>query len=88
MSLDRFCPTGHHWLPETSFELLTRGRLARDCKRCTEARARHKRIDAMKGKPFLGLDIDRIHYKLGKVNAAGVQRQKMAETTRRWWDGP
>ena len=86
MSPDRYCPTGHHWLPETSFDLLSRGRLSRDCKRCTEARARRERAKALEGKPFLGVDIDRIHYKLGKVNVAGVERQKMLETTRRWWD--
>lgn len=83
---DRYCPTGHHWLSEANFELLPRGRLARDCKRCAAARARHERIDAMKGKPFLGVDMDRIHYKLGKVNVAAVERQKVLETTRRWWD--
>lgn len=65
---ERYCPTGNHFRPLRAFRVRG-GKLARDCTGCEAAR----RVDQAKrqaaGLPptFDGVDIDRIHYKLGAV---------------------
>lgn len=73
---ERWCPTGSHWLPETSFRQLQGGKLARDCRRCEEKRVNALRAKAAAALPMNGVDIDRIHYKLRKVRPMTDQRNE------------
>lgn len=74
---ERWCPTGSHWLPETSFRTLEHGKLARDCRRCEEKRASALQAKAAAALPMTGVDIDRIHRKLGKVRPMSEEYDKL-----------
>ena len=79
MTPDRFCPTCQRWKQPHYFGPRGTG-LSRDCKACYSARiirfrqlqkarilAQSATIEATIGPGFPGVDIDRIHHKLGKV---------------------
>lgn len=79
MTPDRFCPTCQRWKQPHYFYVRGTGR-SRDCKPCHIARVIRDRqlraarilaesatIEAKIGPGFPGVDIDRIHHKLGKV---------------------
>lgn len=61
---DRWCALGNHHRPESDFDRGYLGRLMRDCRRCHASRKA----------PMLGVDIDAIHWKLGKVRKGAVRR--------------
>lgn len=63
----RWCPTGNHFRPLGAFRVAA-GKRARDCARCEAKRAAHARRQAAElPATFEGVDIDRIHYKLGAI---------------------
>ena len=77
---NRFCPTCTRWKQPEYFGSRGTGK-ARDCKACHSARTLRDRqlrqaralaasvtIESTIGPGFPGVDIDRIHHKLGKVS--------------------
>jgi hypothetical protein len=54
---DRWCARGNHFSPIGMFALNGKGRPVRDCRNCA------RRVLT----PMRGVDIDRIHYKLGAI---------------------
>ena len=74
---DRFCPTCQRWKQPNYFYVRGTGR-SRDCKPCHIARVirdRQLRAASTIRPGFPGVDIDRIHYKLGKVKTT-LRRSK------------
>lgn len=74
----RYCPTGNHMRSEVFFAGSKSGRLHRDCIDCEVARANGNKTNASgriiraENPRFPGVDIDRIHYKLGAVRKEKV----------------